>query len=485
MKNIVMTMKTVTRRQTLYGLGLALAAPAVFRARAVWATEQRPLVLPALDSGRMDDGKRIFDLTVAPAQTEFFAGHATNTIGINAPFLGPVLNIRAGDAVRMNVTNSLSEATALHWHGLHLPAAADGGPHQPIAAGATWSPEFILKQKAGNFWFHAHQHGFSGAQVWAGMAGMIRVEDDEEAGLPLPRTYGEDDFNLILQDRTFDAAFQIPYAVDMHARMAGLQGDQMLVNGQIAPYLETAAPRIRLRVLNAANGTVYRLHFADGRSFQQIASDGGLLAAPVALTEALMAPGERAEYLLDLHDGEVALLRAELFGAESPFAGSNGIHDFIEIRPRKSQAPAPALPALLAEIAPLPDQTGETRAMTLAMTGEGLMGDFTINDARFDHGRIDFTVPLGAVETWVFENKTQMLHPMHIHDVQFRIVARNGQPPARREMGLKDVVLTHPGEKVEVRLAFTDYADSVRPYMFHCHILEHEDAGMMGQFTVV
>ena len=198
-----------------------------------------------------------------------------------------------------------------------------------------------------------------------------------------------------------------------------------------------------------------------------------------------MAPGERAEYLLDLHDGETALLRAELFGAESPFAGSNGIRDFIEIRPRGAQAPAPALPVHLAEMAPVAEQTGETRTLALAMTGEGLMGDFTINAARFDHQRIDFAVPLGAVETWVFENNTQMLHPMHIHDVQFRIIARNGQPPAPREAGLKDVVLTSPGEKVELRLAFNDYADPIVPYMFHCHILEHEDAGMMGQFTVV
>ncbi len=475
----------LSRRRTLLGLGAALAAPVLLRGQTVWAATARPLVLPALDLGRREGGRRVFDLTVARGQTEFFSGHATDTVGINAPFLGPVLAAKAGDALRMNVTNALTEPTALHWHGLHLPAVADGGPHQPIAAGAIWSPEFTLKQKAGNFWFHAHHHGFTGAHVWSGLAGMIRIDDDEEAALPLPRTYGEDDFTLILQDRSFDAAFQMPYTVDMHARMAGLQGDRMLVNGQIAPLLETAAPRIRLRILNGANGTVYRLHFADGRRFHQIASDGGLLAAPVALTDALMAPGERAEYLLDLHDGETALLRAELFGAESPFAGSNGIRDFMEIRPRGAQPPAPALPAHLAEMAPVAKQTGETRTLALAMTGEGLMGDFTINAAQFDHQRIDFAVPLGAVETWVFENKTQMLHPIHIHDVQFRIIARNGQPPAPREAGLKDVVLTGPGEKVELRLAFKDYADPIVPYMFHCHILEHEDAGMMGQFIVV
>ena len=119
------------------------------------------------------------------------------------------------------------------------------------------------------------------------------------------------------------------------------------------------------------------------------------------------------------------------------------------------------------------------------MTGMGMMGDFTINGRRFDHSRIDFAVPLGATETWTWTNTTPMLHPMHIHDVQFRILSRNGQPPAAHEAGLKDTVLIRPQETVDLRLSFADYADPVLPYMYHCHILEHEDAGMMGQFTVV
>lgn len=338
----------LTRRHLLRAMASSLAAPAFLRGRRARANDARPLLMPAIDSGRLDGGKRIFDLRIADGVTEFFADQATRTIGINAPFLGPILRMQAGDPVLLNVTNTLADPAALHWHGLHLPAAADGGPHQPVAAGATWSPEFTVKQKAGSFWFHAHQHGMTGAHVWAGMAGMIRIEDAEEASLPLPRRHGEDDFTLILQNRSFDAAFQMPYAPGQHERMAGMQGDQLLVNGQIGTYLPIKAPRIRLRLLNGSNGTVYRLHFADGRSFRQIASDGGLLRAPVSLTEAALAPGERAEFIVELHDGDVALLRAELFGAESPFAGSNGLRDVLEIRPAGAQPPAPALPARLA-----------------------------------------------------------------------------------------------------------------------------------------
>ena len=475
----------MTRRASLLTISAALAAPALLHSRAAFAAEGRALALPRLDEGTLDNGLRRFDLAIAAGQSEFFAGQITDTVGINAPFLGPVLRAKAGDRVRFNVANGLAEATALHWHGLHLPAAMDGGPHQPIAPGTIWSPEFPLLQKAGTFWFHAHQHGMTAAHVWAGMAGVLRIEDDEEAALPLPRTYGEDDFTLILQDRRFTADFRMPYAPDMHDRMSGTIGDVMLVNGQIGAHLPTSAPRIRLRIVNGANGSAYRLHLADGQVFHQIASDGGLLPAPLPLTEALMAPGERAEYLLDLQDGNPRMLRAEVFGAESPFAGSNGVRDVIEIRPARAQPPAAALPARLADLPAVPDQTGDARHFALAMTGQGLMGDFTINDARFDHGRIDFSVPLGASETWTFENKTEMLHPMHIHDVQFRILARNGQPPEPREAGLKDVVLTRPGERVDLRLSFTDYADPATPYMMHCHILEHEDAGMMQQFTVI
>ncbi|MCB2115892.1 MAG: multicopper oxidase domain-containing protein [Rhodobacteraceae bacterium] len=477
----------MTRRSALTGLGAALlAAPAILRPRpALAALTGRPFAQPDLFEGVQTGGRRVFDLAVAPGRHEFLAGVETETIGINTGFLGPILSVRSGDPLRMNVANRLAEPMTLHWHGMHLPAAADGGPHQEIAPGATWFPEWDLRQKAGTFWFHGHQHHKTAAHVWAGMAGVIRVSDDEEEALPLPRTHGVDDFTLILQDRRFDAAGQMPYAPDMHDRMAGMLGDVMLVNGQSEPVLETDTPRIRLRLLNGANGTFYRLHFADGRAFHQIASDGGLLAAPVPLADLTLAPGERAELILDLADGAATQLLAEAWGAEVQMMGSAGIRTVMDIRPRRALPAAPALPERLAELPPIPERTGETRRFKLAMSGMGMMGDFLINDAQYDHGRIDFSVPLGTVETWIWQNTTPMIHPIHIHDVQFRIVKRNGQPPAPHEAGLKDTVIVNPGEQVSLRLAFTDYADPVLPYMYHCHILEHEDAGMMGQFTVV
>jgi blue copper oxidase len=174
-------------------------------------------------------------------QTEFLPGILTDTVGINARFPRTRAFASAAKTARFNVANKLSEQIALHWHGLHLPARMDGGPHQPIAPAAIWQPEFPLLQRAGTYWFHAHQHGKTGEHVWAGMAGVIRVEDDEEASVTCHAVMANDDFILVLQDRRFDAAGQIPYAPNMHDKMAGLQGDQMLVNGQIGPELSVEA----------------------------------------------------------------------------------------------------------------------------------------------------------------------------------------------------------------------------------------------------
>jgi len=475
----------LTRRSTLLGMaGGLLASPMLTKHSALAATPKN-LLMPKLDEGTLVNGVREFSLAVAKGQTEFSPGILTDTVGINAPFLGPVLVLRSGENARFNVANKLSEQIALHWHGLHLPASMDGGPHQPIEPAAIWQPEFPIRQRAGTYWFHAHQHGKTGEHVWAGMAGIIRVEDDEEASLRLPRSYGEDDFILVLQDRRFDETGQIPYAPNMHDKMAGLQGDQMLINGQIGAELSIKAPLIRLRVLNGSNGSIYRLHFADGRGLTQIASDGGLLAAPVRLSDSLLAPGERAEFLLDTSDGTPALLRAEVFGAEAPFAGSNGTRDLLRISPGRTRKTQSASLRGLGGPQSIPVQTGEHRTFVLSMSGQGMMGNLLINGAGYDHQRIDFSVTAGSTETWVFENRTEMLHPMHVHAGQFHIVSRNGKPPSPQESGLKDVVLTHPGEVVEVRMTFPDYSDKQAPYMFHCHILEHEDAGMMGQFTVV
>ncbi len=463
-----------------------------------------PLAIPPLDTGRSEGGLRIFELTMRDGVSEFFKGYQTATRGINADFLAPVLRLRRGERVRFEVTNALDEVTTLHWHGFNLPASADGGPHQPIAPGQTWSPEFEIVEAASTMWFHSHQMHKTAEQVWAGLAGMVIIDDDASPG-GLPASYGVDDIPVVLQDRRFQFSGAMPYTPNMHDLMAGMQGNYPLVNGTIAPWFDVTTERLRLRLLNGANASIYNLAFSDGRDFQVIATDGGLLAAPVTLNRLELAPGERAEIVVSFAPGEPVVLRSvaapgaggAMMGGGMMGGGMMGgggeqspIFDILELRPGESLAPSAPLPARLADLpAPDPGQASNRRRFALEMgMGPRMMtgrGGFTINGREMDMERIDEVVKKGESEIWEITVTGPMAHPFHVHNTQFRILSRNGRPPAPQEAGRKDTVLVHPREVVEILVRFDNYTDAELPYMYHCHILEHEDAGMMGQFTVV
>ncbi len=460
------------------------------------------LAIPPLEQGRMDGGERIFDLAIQDGTSRFFPGLDTATRGINGAYLGPVLRMRAGETVRLNVTNRLSEDTTLHWHGMTLPARADGGPHQIIRAGTTWSPEYPIRERAATMWYHSHLLGATARHVWQGIAGMIVIDDAESDALALPRDWGVDDIPVVLQDRRFYEDGAMPYEEGMRDRMMGMIGNFPLINGTIAPWLPVTTQRIRLRLLNGANASIYNLRFSDGRRFHQIASDGGLLPAPVALSQLTLAPGERAEIVVALDAGKPVRLQSVAAPASRGMGRGMGmmggmmgggeqspVFDMLELRPADSLAPSPALPARLADL-PVPDPgtARRTRRFVLEMPmGPRMMlgGGFTINGKAMDMTRIDARPRMGEAEIWEIGNTGPMRHPFHIHDTQFRILDRDGRPPAANEAGLKDTVLVDPGETVRLLVRFDHYRDPDRPYMFHCHILEHEDAGMMGQFVVV
>ena len=486
-------------RRTFLGSGAALGAltltggPALAQAGPKFSN---PLAIPPLDTGRMEGDLRIFDLTMRDGTSQFFKGYHTATRGINADYLAPVLRMSKGERVRFNVTNALKEITTLHWHGFNLPARADGGPHQVIEPGTTWSPEFEIKEEAATMWFHAHTFHKTAQQVWSGLAGMAII-DDGPAPDGLPASYGVDDFPVVLQDRRFRLSGAMPYNANMRDVMAGMHGNYPLINGTVAPYLDVTTERVRLRLLNGSNASIYNLVLSDGRDFQVVASDGGLLAAPATVNRLTLAPGERAEILVTLTPGTPVVLNSVaaigsarggmmggMMGAQRPeFA-------LLELRPAASLAPGAPVPATLANL-PAPDasQATNTRRFALEMgMGPGMMmgrGGFTINGKAMDMTRIDEVVKKGETEIWEVTAIGPMAHPFHVHNTQFRILSRDGRPPAAHEAGRKDTVLVHPGEVVRILVRFDNYTDPERPYMLHCHILEHEDAGMMGQFTVV
>ncbi len=443
-----------------------------------------PLAIPPLaESTVAADGARVFELEAQSGTTRFSPGEPSDTWGFNGAYLGPTLVAKRGEHVRVNVANSLEEPTTVHWHGMHLPAEMDGGPHQMVAPGETWSPEWDIDQLAATLWYHPHPHGETEDHVARGLAGMFLVQDDVESALPLPRDYGVDDIPVIVQDSGFSSEGE---QESKQRGYAGGLGDELIVNGTRGPFLEVSDEVVRLRLLNASTARSYAFAWGDDRPVTLIATDGGLLEAPVELGHIRLSPGERAEVLLRVAPGDRVVLQSrmtpEIAALDGPIAAMNGgsdAFDVLEVRAGDILDPAPPMPERLTTHE-VPDAAQAVTTRTFEL------GDsFEINGAAMDMGRIDETVTVDTLERWVVENRTSLPHSFHVHDVQFRIASVDGAPPPPELAGWKDTIFTEPETEYELLLRFEDYADPDTPYMYHCHLLWHEDQGMMGQFAVV
>ncbi len=453
---------------------------------------QNPLPIPPLLEGAVEDGITRFELQVQSGRREFYPDAATPTIGYNGSYLGPTIRVRRGDSVRIDVKNNLAEDTTVHWHGAHVPAVMDGGPHQQVAAGSTWTAEFPIQQQAATLWYHPHLIPTTAEQVYRGLAGMFIIEDKNSDSLPIPQEYGQNDIPLILQERRFGRDGRFTYRPSQPDIMHGFAGNALLANGARKPYLEVGREVIRLRLLNGSNSSVLRIRLDEQQPFLQIASDGGFLENPVEMTAVVLSPGERAELLVDLtrfDDGESLSLTAET-NAGTAYQALQFIVRESVVQGRSS-APVRSYPDTslrLNSIDPIPATEAErTRQFVMSTMGPG--GRLTINGKTMNMNRIDERVPLGATEIWQIEHGRGMMgrmmnvpHSFHVHDGQFQILSINGQPPPANEAGWKDTVLLWPGDVVRIIKRFEDYTGI---YMYHCHLLEHEDAGMMGQFEVL
>jgi len=438
-----------------------------------------PLPIPPLAENRSPEtGDVSVFLDAAPGEIELFGEAPTATYGYNGNYLGPTIRVRRGDDVSISVDNNLHEVTTVHWHGLHVPAEMDGGPHQTIEPGARWTARFTVDQPAATLWYHPHALGLTGEHVYRGLAGLLIIDDDLSDSLRLPSEYGVDDIPLVIQDRRFDTNGQFVYVRSAGDVMHGVVGNVLLVNGGVQPFKDVSAQLIRFRILNGSNAGIYRVSMGDDRSFQMVASDGGFLAAPVSMTEVILSPGERAEIVVDFSTDEVGSrtrIRVEQY--------NGGVYDALEVRVAHDADPAARVAEQFGPVEEA-DPAAAQRTRQFVMETRG-MGVFTINGRRMDMERVDVRVPRGTTEIWEISNRgmgmMQIPHSFHVHDVQFRILSRNGTPPPEHERGRKDTVLIWPGETVRIVAEFRDYTGI---YMYHCHILEHEDAGMMGQFEV-
>ncbi|CAN5279155.1 multicopper oxidase domain-containing protein [soil metagenome] len=441
-----------------------------------------PLAVPPLADSTVDaEGTRVFDLTGQSGESRFFDGSVTETSGYNGSYLGPTLRAADGENVRVDLHNELDETTTLHWHGMHLPAAMDGGPHQPVEPGDTWSPHWQIDQPAATLWYHPHPHGQTDTQVRRGLAGMFIVDDPAEQALPLPRNYGVDDVPVIVQDVAFAGDGSLTSSRD---GFTGALGDQLLVDGTIGPFFEVTTDVVRLRLLNASAARIYDFTFADDREFAQIASDGGLLEAPVPVRDVLLSPGERAEILVRMAPGETVVLRSEKpdlgDGGGNPFdLGSGGDRfDVLQLRAASTLLSMGTVPDALVPVARIDPGTAVTER-------EFRLDGTEINDQEMNLDRIDAVVHSETTEIWNVQNRMDAAHSFHIHDVQFQVLSIDGAPPPPQLAGWKDTVYLRPHAQYRLIIAFGSESDAEHPYMFHCHLLRHEDKGMMGQFLVI
>ncbi|OCC07587.1 Multicopper oxidase mco [Streptomyces sp. PTY087I2] len=442
------------------------------------------LAVPPLAPSTVDeDGTRVFDLRMQAGSTEFRDGAATPTWGFNGDHLGPTLRAKRGERVKVRVRNTLDEASGVHWHGMHLPAAMDGGPHQMVEAGSTWTPRWKVDQPASTLWYHPHPHGATERHVQRGLAGMFLLDDEDSGRLALPKTYGVDDLPVMVQDVTFDGA-----TFDHGHRFlanTGFLGERTMVNGTLDPYAEVGDERVRLRLLNASTARIYTFGFDDDRAFDLVGTDGGLLAAPASMNRVQLSPGERAEVVVTMRPGERRVLRSYPWrdgnGWERRFDGGDDSFDVLQLRAAERLRPSPEVPGRLAvdRGLELPEAGDAVRSRHFELRRSG------INGKPMAMGRIDETVTRGTTEVWTLRNGGDMTHNFHVHDVQFRVLDVNGKRPEPALRGRKDTVAVPMGATVRIALRFDGPSDPDVPYMYHCHLLSHEDDGMMGQFVVV
>jgi FtsP/CotA-like multicopper oxidase with cupredoxin domain len=315
------------------------------------------------------------------------------------------------------------------------------------------------------------------------VAGLFLVDDPQASSLALPDRYGTDDIPVILQDKRFTPDGALDFGESAFSPIGRLGAD-MLVNGTLDPHLNITSQRVRFRLLNASTARVYNVGFADHRPFELVATDGGLLEAPHRTTHVPLSPGERAEVVAEFKPGERVVLRSfaldlGLDGFQERFAGDGDTFDLLQVRAGRDLTGSPQVPDRLGTHQRL-HWAEAVRTRRLELNGSG-----RINDQRMDLGRIDQAVTVASTELWEVTNRSGNPHNFHVHDVQFQLVDYAGRPPPPTMAGWKDTVFLPPVTTVRFLARFSDYTDPAVPYMFHCHLLQHEDNGMMGQFVVV
>ena len=425
-------------------------------------------------------------------------------------YLGPTFRVPRGQRIRVHFDNGLQEPSIVHWHGLQVSQENDGHPRFAVGPGTGYDYDFTVENRPGTYWYHPHPDGRTGPQVYAGMAGLFLVvdSDDEARGLPT----GEFDLPLVIQDRLLGSDGELVYAPNP---MIGFLGDRIFVNGQQTPDLTVKAGSYRLRILNGSNSRIYKLAYSDSSPMTVIASDGGLLGAPVRKPYVVLAPGERIEIWADFGrspaGGDVWLESRAFSGG----GGSMGMGGMMSMGSMGAGSRLPngaafrvcrfvvrgtgrtlRLPARFEPLSWRPDDEVVNRGQPRRIDVSMAMMRWMLNGQSFDMTDVaaNEKVKLGTTEDWEVRNVGGMMampHPIHLHAGQFQVLERVVAPAwqtvaATLQAGLvdegwKDTFLLLPGETVRLRMRFERHPGL---FLYHCHNLEHEDAGMMRNFLI-
>jgi FtsP/CotA-like multicopper oxidase with cupredoxin domain len=496
----------LTRREFIKLGAVGLASAYLLKSSFAQSDRAVPFADPPLFSCRRPQAGVVELDVVAQANSAVIDGTSVSLLTYGS-YPGPTLRVRSGETVRLNFTNNLPEVTNLHLHGLHVPPSVDD-PLAEIQPGETRLYEFTLPDFAsGTFWYHPHLHGTVAEQLYAGLLGTIIVEGPNDLK---PELREAEEHILVLKDFSFEDGTIPPFT--MTDWMNGKEGDVLTVNGLVQPVLQAEKSTLRLRLLNASNARYYRLAL-ENHSFYLIATDGGFIETPVELSELLLAPGERAEVLVRLgREGSFNLQTlpydrgAMMMGAMQGMgnmamngmdhSGMDMSQDDATMSGEMMEMGASSLETLLTIVAPanplplsLPSSLANVESLDLSKAvttrqfvfGENMMqAEFFINDRAFDMNRVDVGAKLDTLEIWELVNNTDMDHPFHLHTYPFQIMSRNGVAEPYRAW--KDVVNIREGETVRIAVPFKNFTGTT---VYHCHIVEHEDRGMMGVLEVV
>jgi FtsP/CotA-like multicopper oxidase with cupredoxin domain len=426
-------------------------------------------VPPVLAPTSTDATTDYYTITESVANASIVPNHTTPVWTYNGLYPGPTIKATHGRTVKVHVVNNLPENTNVHLHGAHVPSSSDGGPTDPIAPGASRDYTYLNPESARTLWYHDHAMDVTGAHVYKGLAGFYLLTDSQEQSLNLPS--GGNDIPVVLQDRSFNSDGTLKYSMDSSSMRTGFLGDTQLVNGAVQPYLRVGTRKIRLRVLNGSNARYYELRLSNGAAITQLGNESGLFTAPRQKSSITLMPAQRADIVVDLSGTPV--------GSSVTLQNSryDSIGDLMRFDVTTAVTDTSTIPATLGSFTPLPTSQA-TVSRTFRISQDNGVWEF--NGRGYDPARIDAPVALNAIEKWTFENNSGQDHPIHIHDVNFQVISDGGYnssgPTEWQEM-----VNVPSWSTVTVIAKFTDFTGV---YVFHCHILEHEDMRLMGQFAV-